>query len=184
MKRKPAAWPQKPRPLTDGRSNHDRAGILRAPRLLDALAVADAAGVLTPVRAAVSNTEVKRMSTTILHQTRWFSIRRAEDGEEFLASTGERGADRALNAAGEVLLSIEPSAAFGEPTLILPGGQVEANVPNHEQANLELQEEIGFRRLDRLSGRAAAVVQVSGGAQLRLPGPRPERIQAAWRRRL
>ena len=92
------------------------------------------------------------MSTTILHQTRWFSIRRAEDGEEFLASTGDEVLIVPLNAAGEVLLSIEPSAAFGESTLILPGGQVEPNVPNHEQANLELQEEIGYRVPDRLSG--------------------------------
>ena len=92
------------------------------------------------------------MSTTILHQTRWFSIRRAEDGEEFLASTGDEVLIVPLNAAGEVLLSIEPSAAFGESSLILPGGQVEPNVPNHEQANLELQEEIGYRagRIDFL----------------------------------
>ncbi len=85
------------------------------------------------------------MNSTILHQTRWFSIRQSESGEEFLASSGDEVLMVALDAAGEVLLSSEPSAAFGQATLILPGGQVEANVPNAEQANRELQEEIGYR---------------------------------------
>lgn len=85
------------------------------------------------------------MNSVILHQTRWFSIRTGAAGEEFLASTGDEVLMVALDAAGDVLLSVEPSAAFGAPTLILPGGQVESEVPNAEQANRELQEEIGYR---------------------------------------
>ncbi len=85
------------------------------------------------------------MSTTILHQTRWFSIRQSAAGEEFLASRDDEVLVVPLTATGEVLLSIEPSVAFGAPTLILPSGQVEPNVANAEQANRELQEEIGYR---------------------------------------
>ncbi len=57
-----------------------------------------------------------------------------------------------LTAGGEVLLTLEPSAAFGEPTLILPGGIVEAGESPAETANRELQEEIGYKseRLDYL----------------------------------
>ena len=58
-----------------------------------------------------------------------------------------------LTRQEEVILTIEPSAAFGGSTLILPGGIAEQG-ETHEQAALrELQEEIGYtaRRLDFLS---------------------------------
>ena len=44
----------------------------------------------------------------------------------------------------EVILTIEPSIAFGEPTLILPGGVTEPNETHEQTALGELQEEIGF----------------------------------------
>ena len=52
----------------------------------------------------------------------------------------------------EVILTIEPSIAFGEPTLILPGGVTEPNEAHEQTALRELQEEIGFTaaRLDFL----------------------------------
>ncbi|HRW10267.1 MAG TPA: NUDIX domain-containing protein [Caldilineaceae bacterium] len=81
----------------------------------------------------------------VLHASDWFSIRTNAKGDEYVASTGDEVLVVALTANGDVLLSIEPSAAFSEPTLILPGGQVEPNVPNAEMANRELQEEIGYR---------------------------------------
>jgi ADP-ribose diphosphatase len=52
----------------------------------------------------------------------------------------------------EVILTIEPSVAFGEPTLILPGGVAESNEAHEQTALRELQKEIGFTaaRLDYL----------------------------------
>jgi 8-oxo-dGTP pyrophosphatase MutT (NUDIX family) len=44
----------------------------------------------------------------------------------------------------EVILTIEPSIAFGEPTLILPGGVTEPNEAHKQTVLRELQEEIGF----------------------------------------
>jgi ADP-ribose diphosphatase len=43
-----------------------------------------------------------------------------------------------------VLLAIEPSEAFGEPTIVLPGGIIEAEEGPEEAALRELQEEIGY----------------------------------------
>lgn len=93
------------------------------------------------------------MPTKTLYQTRWFSINLNEDGEEFLASSGDEVLIVPVTDTGEVLLSLEPSAAFGGKTLLLPGGQVEAALSHAEQANRELQEEIGYRaeRLDFLA---------------------------------
>jgi ADP-ribose diphosphatase len=90
--------------------------------------------------------------STVLHQSRWFSIRTNAAGEEFLASTGDEVLVVPLTAAGEVILTVEPSTAFDEPTLILPGGEVKPGVSHEEQANQELQEEVGYRagRLDFL----------------------------------
>ena len=57
-----------------------------------------------------------------------------------------------LTADGEVILTLEPSAAFGEPTLILPGGSTERGEEQSETARRELQEEVGYapERLDFL----------------------------------
>jgi ADP-ribose diphosphatase len=87
----------------------------------------------------------------LAYQGRWFSIAVTAAGEEVV-----QAADEALivplTAEGEVLLSLEPSAAFDEPTLILPGGTVEASESPAEAANRELQEEIGYKaeRMDFL----------------------------------
>src|SRR4051794_25064503 len=68
-----------------------------------------------------------------------------------------RAGDEALTvplaAADEAILIIEPSAAFGEPVLLLPGGAVEPGEPPARTANRELQEEAGFEggRLDFLA---------------------------------
>src|SRR5436190_16139506 len=58
-----------------------------------------------------------------------------------------------LTRQEEVILTTEPSAAFGGSTLVLPGGMAERG-ETHEQAALrELQEEIGYTavRLDFLN---------------------------------
>lgn len=58
----------------------------------------------------------------------------------------------ALDDDGQVILTVEPSAAFPEPTVILPGGSTSPGRSNTETANLELQEEAGLcaARLDFL----------------------------------
>ena len=51
----------------------------------------------------------------------------------------------ALTGQDEVLLTSEPSAAFAETVLILPGGQVEAGETHDLTAKRELREETGFK---------------------------------------
>lgn len=82
----------------------------------------------------------------------WFSIRVDAAGDEFVASTGDEVLVVPLTDAGEVLLAVERSPAFGVAVRILPGGQVEPGLTLAEVANKELQEEIGYRagRLDAL----------------------------------
>ena len=92
------------------------------------------------------------MTTNILHESRWFSIRAGANGDEYLASTGDEVLVVPLTDTGVVLLGVEPSPAFGMAVRILPGGQVEPDLTLAEAANKELQEEIGYRagRLDPL----------------------------------
>ena len=92
------------------------------------------------------------MSETVKVKTDWFSIRADAAGDEYVASTGDEVLVVPLTAAGEVLLAVEPSPAFGKAVRILPGGQVEPELTLAEVANKELQEEIGCRagRLDPL----------------------------------
>jgi len=89
--------------------------------------------------------------SAIVYQGQWFSILVDASGTEFVR-TGDEVLVVALTAEGEVLLTVEPSAAFAEPTLILPGGETEPGEPHAETANRELQEEIGYKveRLDFL----------------------------------
>ena len=92
------------------------------------------------------------MSGNVKAQSDWFSIRTVAAGDEYVASTGDEVLVVPLTEAGEVLLAVEPSPAFGVAVRILPGGQVEPDLSLAEVANEELQEEIGYRagRLDFL----------------------------------
>lgn len=82
----------------------------------------------------------------------WFALERDERGESYIRPTSDEVLVVALDSSGDVLLASEPSAAFGEPVLILPGGCTEPGERHAETANRELQEELGFRaaRLDPL----------------------------------
>lgn len=57
-----------------------------------------------------------------------------------------------MRANGEVIFIVEPSAAFEEDVLLLPGGSVESGESAAETADRELQEETGYKaaRLDYL----------------------------------
>ena len=85
------------------------------------------------------------------YQGDYFSIHRDAGGIEYVRA-GDEVLIVPLTATGDVLLTLEPSAAFGEPALILPGGETEAGEPHAKAANRELQEEIGYeaRQLDYL----------------------------------
>jgi ADP-ribose diphosphatase len=81
----------------------------------------------------------------------YFSIRTGATGEEYV-HCGDEVLIVAVDAAGDVHLGVEPSAAFGESVWLLPGGQTEPDESLAQTANRELQEEIGFHagRLDPL----------------------------------
>ncbi len=87
----------------------------------------------------------------VLYTTRYFSLENDAHGITFV-----RGGDAVMivpvTAEGDVLLAVEPSAAFDEPTWVLPAGEIEDGETHAETANRELQEEIGFKagRLDAL----------------------------------
>ncbi len=89
--------------------------------------------------------------TEVLFAGQYFSLERDDDGVEWV-----RCADEVLvvplTAAGEAILTVEPAAALGQATLLLPGGAVEPGESPLAAANRELQEEIGLRaaRLDWL----------------------------------
>jgi 8-oxo-dGTP pyrophosphatase MutT (NUDIX family) len=53
-----------------------------------------------------------------------------------------------LTDSGYVIFVVEPSPAFEEDVLVLPGGQVGQNEAHAAAANRELQEEIGYRALN------------------------------------
>jgi ADP-ribose diphosphatase len=79
-----------------------------------------------------------------LWQSRWLSVEREGDGDAFFAA-----ADEVLIVARDrqdsVLLVEEPSPAFGERALFLPGGAVEPAERILDAAQRELREETGYR---------------------------------------
>lgn len=81
-------------------------------------------------------------------------LRMAHDvaGEEYVDSRYDEALLVPLTASAEVILMVEPSLAFTEQVLVLPGGCIEAHEPPEVTANRELQEEIGYRadKLDLL----------------------------------
>ncbi len=78
-----------------------------------------------------------------LYQGCYYSLCINQDGEEFVSSTNEVLVVP-LTTEGDVLMTIEPSVAFDEPILILPGGEVEPEEELNKTASRELQEEIGY----------------------------------------
>ena len=86
-----------------------------------------------------------------LYQGRYYSICTNTQGEEFVSATNEV-LIIPFTPEGDVLMTIEPSVAFNELALGLPGGEVEQEEALGETASRELQEEIGYApgRLDFL----------------------------------
>ncbi len=90
--------------------------------------------------------------STIAYQGKYFAIRLDSNGTEFVDTGDNEVLIVPITARGEVILTIEPSAAFGEVTVILPGGIVGRGEEYAETASRELQEEVGYipGRLDYL----------------------------------
>ncbi len=83
------------------------------------------------------------MATTT-YQGTYFAIRLDEHGNEFIEARDNEVLIVPLTDEGEVILTSEPSPAFNETALILPGGSIEANEAMETTAARELQEEIGY----------------------------------------
>jgi ADP-ribose diphosphatase len=86
-----------------------------------------------------------------LYQGRYYSICTNAQGEEFVSATNEV-LIIPFTPEGDVLMTIEPSIAFNELALGLPGGEVAPDEESGATASRELQEEIGYApgRLDFL----------------------------------
>ncbi|HEY7092509.1 MAG TPA: NUDIX domain-containing protein [Ktedonobacterales bacterium] len=79
----------------------------------------------------------------------WLALRRSKETREvYIESSGDEvlvvALASGLASADEVLLSREPSAAFGGSTILLPGGEIEPGEDQKVAANRELQEELGW----------------------------------------
>jgi 8-oxo-dGTP pyrophosphatase MutT (NUDIX family) len=79
-----------------------------------------------------------------LWASRWLSVEREGDGDEFFAASDEV-LIVARDTQDNVLLIEEPSPAFGERALFLPGGAVEPAERIVDAAQRELREETGYR---------------------------------------
>jgi ADP-ribose diphosphatase len=90
--------------------------------------------------------------TTTAYQGTYFAIRLDEHGNEFVEVRDNEVLIVPLTEEGDVILTSEPSSAFNEPALILPGGSIETHEAMEDTATRELQEEIGYapRRLTYL----------------------------------
>lgn len=82
--------------------------------------------------------------TTTAYQGTYFAIRLDEHGNEFVAARENEVLIVPLTEEGEVILTSEPSPAFNEPALIVPGGSIEVDEAMEVTAARELQEEIGY----------------------------------------
>ena len=80
----------------------------------------------------------------VLFSTHYFSFEQDGHGVGFVRG-GNEVLVVPLATYSDVMLAVEPSAAFGQPTLVLPGGETEADESLIETASRELQEEIGFK---------------------------------------
>jgi ADP-ribose diphosphatase len=75
----------------------------------------------------------------------WLALRRSKETREvYVASSGDEVLVVALAPDDEILLSREPSAAFGDHTVLLPGGEIKPGEDHKVAANRELQEELGW----------------------------------------
>ncbi len=81
----------------------------------------------------------------------YMKIERNEHNEQYV-HCGDEVRVVPLTGSGHVILSIEPSPAFGDQVLLIGGGQIEPNEAYTDTANRELQEELGYKakRLDFL----------------------------------
>ena len=78
----------------------------------------------------------------VLYSTDYFSLEKGDHGD--FVRSGDEVLVVALDDEHNVILSIEPSTAFGEKVLIIAGGEIEPGEDVKETGNRELQEEVGY----------------------------------------
>ena len=78
-----------------------------------------------------------------LYSDRYYSIIQPDNGDTYISCDNEVVVVP-IHASGHVILISEPSSAFGDQCLLLPGGIVDDGETCSVAANRELQEEIGY----------------------------------------
>jgi hypothetical protein len=79
-----------------------------------------------------------------LYEGRYFAIVADETHGEFVRA-GDELLVVPVTSDGDVVLAVEPSAAFEERVRVLPDGQAVAEEARADTARCDLQEEIGYR---------------------------------------
>ena len=78
-----------------------------------------------------------------LYSDRYYSVVQPDNGDTYIKCDNEVVVVPIL-ASSHVILISEPSAAFGDQCLLLPGGLVDDGETHSVAANRELQEEVGY----------------------------------------
>jgi ADP-ribose diphosphatase len=101
----------------------------------------------------------RNLHDRILFNHPYFTIREDSKGDSYIQG-GDNALVVALTPRNEVFLVAEPSPAFHDETLVLPGGEVDDGEQPAQTANRELQEEIGYK-----AGRLVHLGQIRGDAK-------------------
>jgi ADP-ribose diphosphatase len=101
----------------------------------------------------------RNLHDRIIFDHPYFTIREDSNGNGYVQG-GDNALVVALTPRGEVFLVAEPSPAFHDETLVLPGGEISAGEQPAQTANRELQEEIGYK-----AGKLVHLGQIRGDAK-------------------
>ena len=97
--------------------------------------------------AAVPNFFIRRATvlamTKTLYSDQYYSVVQPDDGDTYISCDNEVMVVP-VHPSGHVTLISEPSSAFGNRCLLLPGGMIDDGETCRMAANRELQEEIGY----------------------------------------
>jgi ADP-ribose diphosphatase len=101
----------------------------------------------------------RNLQDRVIFNHPYFTIREDTNGVGYIQG-GDNALVVALTPRNEVFLVAEPSPAFHDETLVLPGGEISGGEQPAQTANRELQEEIGYK-----AGRLIRLGQIRGDAK-------------------